>query len=201
MRQTRKAVGILLIFLGLILVGTPLFYEWKQNQEVAAIEKALSIISEPQAGQGAAGLPPIRHLSLSETELEKVMELKVPSIDLEQIVLPETTEENLSISLTQIKPDQTPGQGNFTIAGHRGYRGGRHFRDLPDVPIGAEVYLYHGKKRYTYVVKSQEIIEATAIDVLDDQANVNEITLITCTLDGKRRIALKGELVVSEPMQ
>lgn len=53
-----------------------------------------------------------------------------------QLVLDETTDENLNITLTQIKKDQTPGVGNFTIAGHRGYRDGRHFSNLSKVPIG-----------------------------------------------------------------
>ena len=157
-----------------------------------ALEEALSLIS---GADGDVDLSAIGDLSLSKDEIENVMELEIPFIDLQQYILEETTDENLNLALTQIKKDQTPGVGNFTIAGHRGYRDGRHFSNLSKVPVGEKVYLHAGDETYVYELKSSEVIEATDVDVLNDVKGKDEITLITCTVSGANRVAVKGDLV------
>ncbi|MFA1822386.1 class D sortase [Virgibacillus oceani] len=186
----RKWIGTSLLLIGLILVLIPLYYEWEQNKEVAALEQALKLIEDEQM----ADLASDEDLPLSKQELKDVFHLEIPSINLKQPVLGETTEENLELGLTQIKGGQEPGEGNFTIAGHRGYRGDRHFRKLPDVPEGAEVILHAEGEQYIYEVTSIEIIEATNVEILEDHTSLTEITLITCTRDGQQRIAVKGKL-------
>ncbi len=104
-------------------------------------------------------------------------------------------DKNLSLALTQIKENQKPGLRNFTIAGHRGYRDGRHFSNLDEVPVGEMAYLHAKEKTYAYEITSSEVIEATDVDVLDDQENLNKLTLITCTVSGRQRVAVKGKLI------
>ncbi|MDR0126149.1 class D sortase [Bacillus zhangzhouensis] len=170
-----------------MLISVPLIYEWRTSQEAAAMERALKMIKENDSDN----LSSIPHLTVSEEDLRDVMELEIPSIDLNEKVLPVTSEENLDIALTQIKPHQLPGEGNFTIAGHRGYRGDRLFRQLPEVPKGEKVILHHQGETYEYQIVSSATIEPTDVDVLKDREK-NELTLITCTLDGKKRFVLKG---------
>ncbi|MGE6631754.1 class D sortase [Bacillus sp. NPDC077027] len=189
MWKPKILVGSLLVLVGLIVISVPLLYEWQKNKEVIAMERALDMIEGNN--NDTADLSSIKHLTVSEEELNNVMELEIPSIDLIEKVLPVTSEENLSIALTQIKPHQVPGQGNFAIAGHRGYRGDRLFRKLPEVLKGDKVLLRHGNETYTYQIVRSAIIEPNEVDVLKDQQK-NEITLITCTLDGKQRFVLNG---------
>ncbi|WP_330948732.1 class D sortase [Virgibacillus sp. MG-45] len=190
MQNNKRVVGIILLIAGAIMISIPFFYEWKQNQKTAALEEALSLVSQSDE----VDLASINHLSLSQSELDEVIELEIPAIELKQKILPNTTEENLSIALTQIKSNQTLGEGNFTIAGHRGYREDRHFHSLPDVPIGAEVILHDKEERYIYEITSMQVIDPTYVEILEDKPNQNELTLITCTIDGKKRIALQGRL-------
>lgn len=184
--KTKTLLGGLLVFMGLMLISFPLIYEWQKSQETAAMERALKMM-----GENDSDLSSIPHLTLSEEDLRDVMELEIPSIDLNEKVLPVTSAENLSIALTQIKPHQIPGKGNFTIAGHRGFRGDRLFRQLPEVPKGENVLLHHQGETYEYKIVSSATIEPTNVDVLKDQGE-DELTLITCTLDGKKRFVLKG---------
>ena len=160
------------------------------------MEQALSLIAESE-GMEPIALEQIENLSLTKEQLENVMELEIPYINIKQYILDETTDENLNIALTQIKPDQQPGIGNFTVAGHRGYRDGRHFSNLAKVPIGEKVYLHVDDKTLIYEIVSSEVIEPTFVEVLDDKEGKNEITLITCTVSGAKRVAVKGELVYS----
>lgn len=179
--------------LGVVFISIPFYIEWNGNKEVKALETALSLISESDGAD--VDLSAIEDLTLSQDEIGNVMELEIPFIDLKQHVLGETTDENLNLALTQIKQDQTPGEGNFTIAGHRGFKDGRHFSKLAKVPVGEKVYLHENNKSYVYEITSSKVVEATAVDVLDDNADLNEITMITCTVTGANRVAVKGELV------
>ncbi|GKV57338.1 class A sortase [Sporosarcina sp. NCCP-2222] len=194
MKNKKSILGILFLLTGLVLVSIPLYVEWNQNKEVKAMEQALSLIAQSDGTEPVA-LEEIPNLTLTEEELMHVMELEIPFIDMKQHILEKTTDDNLNIALTQIKPEQVPGVGNFTVAGHRGYRDGRHFSNLARVPIGEKVYLHAGEDTYVYEIISSEVIEPTFVEVLDDTQGKNEITMITCTISGKKRVAVKGELV------
>lgn len=189
----KKAIGILFLIIGVLLISFPFYQDWKQQQDLNALEDALALIS---AGDGeAVDLSAIENLDLTAEEISDVLELEIPAIDLKQHILSETTDANLNLALTQIKKNQTPGIGNFTIAGHRGFRDGRHFSNLVKVPVGEKVYLHDKNKSYVYEIRSSEVIEPTAVEILDDTGDLNEITMITCTVTGLNRIAVKGELV------
>lgn len=175
------------LLVGITLVLFPFYYEWKQARELATLEEALAMIEEVDESS-------LKNVPFTKKQLKGVLELEIPSIQLKQKVLPETTTENLNVTLTQIKPNQTPGEGNFTIAGHRGYRGDRHFRHLPNVQNGDEILLHTKEETFVYSIVDSKVIEPTDIAVLEDQEGKSEITLITCTTSGKERIAVKGEL-------
>lgn len=186
-------IGVLLVVAGILLIAYPFYMEWEQGKEVRALENALSLIEDAEGED--VDLSAIEDLTLSKESVENVMELEIPSIKLNQHILDETTDENLNLALTQIKQNQTPGSGNFTVAGHRGYRDGRHFSNLDKVPIGEVAYLHTKDKTYAYEIVSSEVIEATDVDVLNDQQDKTELTLITCTVSGKKRVAVKGSLI------
>lgn len=189
----KKIIGITLLVAGCLFIAYPFYKEWDQNKEVRALEEALALIADGEAQD--VDLSEIEDLNFSKNELENVLELEIPFLNMNQLVLDETTDENLNIALTQIKTNQTPGVGNFTIAGHRGYRDGRHFSNLSKLPVGELAYLHTKDKTYSYEITSSEVIEATDVQVLDDQEGEDEITLITCTVSGKNRVAVKGKLV------
>lgn len=189
----KNTVGILLLLTGVLLIAYPFYKEWEQNKEVRALEEALSLIENADGNE--VDLTNIEDLTLSKDEIKNVLELEIPFIDMNHLVLDETTDENLNIALTQIKQNQTPGMGNFTIAGHRGYRDGRHFSNLAKVPVGEMALLHTKDKTYVYEIVSSEVIEDTDVQVLDDHADKDELTLITCTISGKNRVAVKGNLV------
>lgn len=189
----KNTVGFLLLLAGVLLIAYPFYKEWEQNKEVRALENALSLIENADGNE--VDLTNIEDLTLSKDEVENVLELEIPFIDMKHLVLDKTTDENLNIALTQIKQNQTPGSGNFTIAGHRGYRDGRHFSNLSSVPVGEMAYLHTKDKTYVYEIVSSEVIEDTDVQVLDDHDNLDELTLITCTISGKNRVAVKGNLV------
>lgn len=176
--------------MGIVFVSIPLYHEWHRTKGVSALEGALASLEVDPLHGSSQELT----TQWTEEELKEVKTLEIPSIELEQYVLGETTEENLALALTQMNPNQTPGEGNFSIAGHRGYRGDRHFRQLSNVSDGDEVRLTADGKTYVYEVNSISIVEPTQLEVLDDSDEA-EITLITCTLSGEQRLIVKGVLL------
>lgn len=192
MKKIKITTGILFLFVGILLIVFPFYKEWQHNKELRALEEALLLIS---TGEDDLDLSSIENLHFTEDEIADVMELEIPYLNLKHYILSETTDENLNIALTQIKPDQKPGEGNFTIAGHRGYRDGRHFSNLSEVPIGEKVFLHADGKTFIYQITSSEVIAETAVEVLNDNKDKTEITLITCTVSGRERVAVKGELI------
>jgi len=189
----KKILGSILLIVGGVLIAIPFYVEWNGQKEVRAMEEAISLISQSDGEE--VDLSTIKNLALTEDEIKDVLELEIPFINLKQHILSETTDANLNIALTQIKPDQIPGRGNFTVAGHRGFRDGRHFSNLAKVPVGEVVYLHSNDTTYEYKLTSSEVIEPTYIEILDHTVGKNELTLITCTLSGADRVAVKGELV------
>ena len=180
----RKIIGLLFLAIGISCMLFPIYFYVQQGREIEQLHQKLNIIQVSE----------VTHIEKKEESLGQVMMLSIPSIDLYQPILETLSDDNLNVALTQIKEDQVLGSGNFTVAGHLSSVDGRHFNRLPEVQIGDEVSVLTDKQVYTFTVDSREVIEATDVDVLDD-GNQSEITLITCTPSGKKRLAVKGYLV------
>ncbi|MFJ6412519.1 class D sortase [Terribacillus saccharophilus] len=189
MKKGKLIAGVVFLLLGVALVATPLSIERMHAKEVNELEKAFARIEAgdvPRVGEE-------KDQKWSENELADMMKLEIPSIEIEQYVLNETTDENLAAALTQIKTNQNPAKDNFSIAGHRGYRGDRLFRQLPEVKAGAEIKLQDKDATYIYEVDSVKIVEPNDVAILQN-TDKPEITLVTCTLSGKQRVAVTGKL-------
>ena len=185
-----KIWAILLLLLGIACIIYPYMMHQKQEEEMKQLQKALEDIQEMGKMDGQDPLN--SSLSLDEDDLYNTVKLYIPTIELNAPVLPKTTEEYLNIALTQIKKNQVPGQGNFTIAGHNSAVYGRHFNRLHELNIGDEIQLIDGEKVFIYQVDSKRVIDPSEVDVLYDTPDKNEITLITCTVTGTKRLAVKG---------
>ena len=182
-----KKWAILLLFLGIACIIYPYIIHQKQEVEMKQLQVALENIQE--SGEMNEQ---VHSLSLDEDDLYNTVKLYIPIIELNAPVLPKTTKEYLNIALTQIKKNQVPGQGNFTIAGHNSAVYGRHFNRLHELNIGDEIQLIDGENVFIYQVDSKRVIDPSEVDVLYDTPDKNEITLITCTVTGTKRLAVKG---------
>lgn len=130
--------------------------------------------------------------------------LKAPSVDLELAILRGVLNENLYIGAGTMKPSQVMGKGNYALAGHHLSRGAL-FHDVPDLRLGAKMYITDKNKIYAYKVTMNKEIHETEVGVIDDAVATNRgkaiLTLITCyTLDKPHiRTVVQGELVETIP--
>lgn len=59
-------------------------------------------------------------------------------------------------------------------------------------------YIMHQKQEkeiFIYQVDSKKVIDPSEVDVLNDTHDKNEITLITCTVTGTKRLSVKGHRI------
>ena len=121
--------------------------------------------------------------------------ISIPSVNLEEPILYGTTNENLWLGATTMKPDQEMGKGNYTLAGHNHHTKPLLFQPIRDVNDGDEIYVTDKDKVYTYKVTGKEVVMPERVDVLDEVPGKEMITLVSCfSKDGSDRIIVTGEL-------
>ncbi len=69
---------------------------------------------------------------------------------------------------------------NSVIAGHRGWKRGRYFKEIENLSAGDPVYLTNPWETLTYRVESVDIIAPTDSEKLKIQEGKDMVTLITC---------------------
>ena len=129
-----------------------------------------------------------------EIEGYKVIgKIEIPKIDLTTYILNETTKESLDIAVTKICGPDVNKTGNLCIAGHN-YNSSKMFGKLKKLEENDEIIItdiYDRSKKY--IVYKIEKVKPTEIECLQqDTQNEVEVTLITCTLDGTRRLVIKA---------
>ncbi|MCL2098872.1 MAG: sortase [Oscillospiraceae bacterium] len=108
--------------------------------------------------------------------------LNIPSLSLTSPILRPETEQNLNIGVCEVTGSTAApgGIGNYILSGHYSRIRGRHFNRLPDIEIGASVFISNLNGIYEYEV--YEILQVKAEDNWAVRLNVREriATLITC---------------------
>lgn len=121
--------------------------------------------------------------------------ITIPSVDLEEPILHGTTNKNLLLGATTMKPEQKMGEGNYTLAGHNHHTRPVLFQPIRNVEIGADIFVTDKNKVYNYKVTNKEVVMPERVDVLDDVPGKKLVTLVSCyAKDGSDRIIITGEL-------
>ena len=119
--------------------------------------------------------------------------LEIPVISLETYVLSEYSTQNLNVSVTKFFGPNPNEIGNFCVAGHN-FRNKNMFKNLKKVEIGDEIFLKDNKVgKVKYIVYEIDKVFPNDVSCLEQNSEVREITLITCTSDSKKRIIVKAK--------
>lgn len=102
--------------------------------------------------------------------------LAIPRLGLSVVVAGGTDKRTLRRAVGHIPGTALPGEaGNVGLAGHRD----RYFRPLKDVRRDDEITLTTPEGTFRYRVEWTEVVESSAVHVLDDTATP-ALTLVTC---------------------
>jgi len=113
-------------------------------------------------------------------------------------------QDALQLGVVHYPGTARPGQaGNFFVTGHSSYypwAPGKYknvFARLHELNVGDEFWVYYGGDKYLYIIRNEEEVKPTNVNVLDQPVNRRTATLMTCTPVGTtlRRLILFAEEV------
>ena len=209
----RKIIGLTLIVLGVgtvgIRVGGKILFERESKKEVYAFLE--TNIADSSVSKSETLKSDIKNTDKDEIKKEndnskevyeninsedKIGVIEIPNLGVQHLIVEGTGKEEIKKNVGHFEDTAMPGEyGNFAVAGHRNNLYNEVFKGLADVEIGTQIIIkaLHGEFRYQ--IYSKEVIEPENISVLDQDFSKKEMTMITCTKDGKKRVCVKAKLI------
>ena len=143
------------------------------------------IFEEGQAGFNSVDAYETPSFLLSDYGLEEEVfgVISIPSLNVEMPIYLGASAENLALGAAHLSQTSLPIGGentNCVIAGHRGWRGGAYFRDIPRLKAGDLVQITNLWETLTYQVNEVKIIYPQSSTALLIQPGRDLLTLMTC---------------------
>lgn len=143
------------------------------------------IFEEGQSGFNSVDAYETPSFLLSDYGLEEEVfgVISIPSLDVEMPIYLGASAENLALGAAHLSQTSLPIGGentNCVIAGHRGWRGGAYFRDIPRLKAGELVEITNLWETLTYQVKEVKTIYPKSNKSLLIQQGQDLLTLMTC---------------------
>lgn len=186
-----RILGILLVIIGIsaILYGTynKVKTDKAQKSLINDFDKVLKKIEngdikEPESSEA------------SETNVKAIAVLEIPKIGLKVAVAEGTSDDIIGYAVGHFTGTALPGEiGNCALVGHRNFTTGEFFLRINKLEPGDDIRITTFDKTYTYKVTGQQTVNPQDVYVLNP-TKTPTITLVTCSLSGKQRLIVKGEL-------
>lgn len=219
----KKALPVLLILIGIILVSIPLLTEQiikyynngiakeeitmeeiksniKINEGKEDIEFDFSVIQDIDIMSAIKG-------SMDFDRNLVIGILLIPDLDIDIPIFKGLTNGNLMAGAGTMRPDQSMGVGNYPLAGHNMRDKSLLFGSLMDINVGTKAIISDGNTVYEYEIYENIVVPDTALDMILDEKSKERgkpiISLMTCyysSKTGKRFFSL-GELVDEYPVE
>ena len=219
----KKALPVLLILIGIILVSIPLLTEQiikhynngiakeditmeeiksniKINEGKEDIEFDFSVIQDIDIMSAIKG-------SMDFDRNLVIGILLIPDLDIDIPIFKGLTNGNLMAGAGTMRPDQSMGVGNYPLAGHNMKDKSLLFGSLMDINVGTKAIISDGDTVYEYEIYENIVVPDTALDMILDEKSKERgkpiISLMTCyysSKTGKRFFSL-GELVDEYPVE
>ncbi|TFI60557.1 hypothetical protein CKN63_13415 [Carnobacterium divergens] len=123
-----------------------------------------------------------------------VGKIVLPNLGIKLPILVGIANTNLAVGAGTMKNGQQMGVGNYALAGHHMNNKNLLFGPLEDAAKDQLIFVTDYEKIYEYKITSNKIVGPNDGYVINDVADKNLITLITCAEGGKTRYAVQGEL-------
>ncbi|RJE49093.1 MULTISPECIES: class D sortase [unclassified Dehalobacter] len=195
----RKVFAVTLILCGLSVIIFPMardgYLKYQQNNMINQWRSSLMQVSDGALGQTDSD----DQDNTMQPDLTEDMEalLIIEKIGLRIPVLTGVTDHNLKQAAASIIGTGKPGEiGNYCIAAHRSRTYGIQFNRLDELIKGDAIIIETNNQSYTYIVTESMIVEPDKVEVLQNDGQKKQITLITCDYRTKPylRFIVKGEL-------
>lgn len=203
---TMTSIVILLLGIGLIFYNQIQSFLVSHSSEQLAIENyTVEEIQINLEQEVSFEFEEVQSLSIRDVlmaqanidDLPVIGSIVIPNVDLQLPILKGVSNYAISVGAGTMKPDQVMGTGNYALASHYIENKDILFAPLYNTELGDEIYITDLDKIYKYVITKVEVIEATAVHVIDDVPAERLLTLITCAEKGTRRLFVQANFVDS----
>ncbi|GAA0673255.1 MULTISPECIES: class D sortase [Clostridium] len=194
MKDKKKVFGIVLVVIGLLVIIISAGIKINSmNTEKRLREEYEQALNDLQKGTDEQGESDSK-LGFENEDVNAIGIMVIPKINVKVLVTEGTEDEKLKYYVGHFENTALPGEkGNFAVAGHRNYIYNEMFRDVNQLEQGDDIIVRTAKGEFTYKVKEQKVIEPTDVQILDPTDDAT-VTLVTCTIGGKQRLIVTGEL-------
>ncbi|SHE98397.1 class D sortase [Clostridium fallax] len=198
----RKIIPLLLLILGIVLIvsGVALKINSK-NKELKAIEKFnneinLSEIKEENNKKVDKDKSKNFKTYVKKGNLgDEIALIEIPSIDLKSVIVEGVENEQLKYYIGHMPDTAMAGEnGNFVLAGHSSFVYNEIFNKLYKVNNGDIIKITTRNKEFNYIIKDKFIVEPKEVSVLNQKDEEKEITIVTCSSRGEKRLIVKGKI-------
>jgi sortase A len=111
--------------------------------------------------------------------IQQAVRIQIPAIGVDAPVVQGDAWEQLKKGIGQHIGTPNPGEnGNMVLSAHNDIFG-EIFRELDKLQPGDTVILYTNQRQFTYVITGTQLVEPTAVQVMDPTPNA-AVTLISC---------------------
>lgn len=126
---------------------------------------------------------------------DEVALIDIPSVDISSVIVSGVGKDQIRHYIGHFEETAMPGEnGNFCIAGHSSTVYNNVFNNLKNIKIDDEIKITTLDGEFTYIVSEIFETEPTNMSVLNQDNNLKEMTIVTCTNSGKDRLIVKGNL-------
>lgn len=187
----RNVLSTLFIIIGISLILTSLGLRiYSKNKESRLIEEFNKEIKIENNNKKQCN-----NIKYVNNEGDKIAIMEIPSLTLKSIIVQGTNMNDLKYYLGHFEDTAMPGaNGNFCIAGHSSTVYNEILNNLYKVNVNDQIKIQTLTEKFTYVINEKFVVEPTKIDVLEQDNNIKEMTIVTCTDKGKKRLIVKAKL-------
>lgn len=200
-----RKIAMFLIILGIALLCFYISYRYiSEKQNIESIEKYLEETKIVDIEYPTIEEQPVEieepKKEEKQVELDYQAILEIPSINLKRGLVESTKgfksiDYAISIDNSSNYPNTS---GNFILYAHSGNASYSYFRNLGNVNINDDIYVYYQGKKYFYkVYKIYEIDKTGTMDIIRP-ADEKIITLLTCKNGTEKQIVVFGKQIDSE---
>lgn len=178
-----KRVSKILFTLGLILILCPvslnMYTKYKQYKAKNNFTQKIENGEE------------IKNINLGE----EIGLIDIPSLNIRTAIVSGTGKDQIRYYVGHFENTPMPGEnGNFCIAGHSSTVYNNIFNNLHKIKMYDEIIITTSNGEFTYVVNEIFKTEPTNTNVLSQDNDIKELTIVTCANQGKDRLIVKGRL-------
>ncbi|QIL46128.1 class A sortase [Vagococcus coleopterorum] len=118
--------------------------------------------------------------------------IAVPDVKLNLPIFKGVSNYSLIVGAGTMKPEQKMGEGNYALASHHMLEADLLFGPLTKVELGQVIYLTDLEYIYEYEIDYKEYVEPTRVDLIEDQPDKTQLTLVTCDETGNQRLIVQA---------